>query len=265
MIKKIVIFFFCILSAFCLSIGFPVAATDKIPNFGFMKENYTKQSYFVVNISGKSKTFKMTDIETIMIARLFNSNNYTDTYTDNRFNPKVSSPYIEIRIKPNRMIHLFYAGNGFVFLDQKKQYYVDQNRFSDFFNYCQKKYSSANMKNFLPATKYRPSSFRSKDFLGSLKKAGCNYKSLRTQWADDLKVPVEVVSLLYEEISIYEFKDNIDMELGAIHFNVMLNSMDFVRMPHYYKRGNLVVTYYGDNDQIIKSIEKVMGEQSEMK
>ena len=38
----------------------------------------------------------MSEMEVIMIAKLFNTNNYTDTYTDNRFNPKIAKKYRKI-------------------------------------------------------------------------------------------------------------------------------------------------------------------------
>lgn len=259
--KKTGIFLILILSAIYFTYGLKAVASEKIPNFGTMKEVYTKQSYFVINIKGKVKTIKMSEMETIMIARLFNTNNYTDTYTDNRFNPKIVNPSIEIRIKPNRIINLYSAGSGFVFLDKKKQYYVDQNRFVDFFSYCQKKYSKAESNIYLSNQKYKPTSFKVKDFLECLKMAKCKYEIEKTLKSEELAVPVEVISLYNEEINIFEFNDNIDMELGAIRLNAILERVDSAKIPHYFKKGNIVVTYNGENDKIIKYIEQIMGKQ----
>lgn len=259
--KRIWIFIILIISTFSFTSGFKVAAIEKIPNFVTMKEEFIKQSYFITNIKGKLKTIKMSEMETLMIVRLFNTNNYTDIYTDNRFISRIVSPYIEIRIKPDRIVNLYAAGNGFVFLDKRKQYYVDQNRFGDFFSYCMQKYSKDESKVYLPNEKYKPIIFRVNNFLEGLKKANCNYEIEKTLKDEELSVPVEVISSYNEEINIYEFKDNIDMELGAMRLDAIRQSVDYVKLPHYFKKGSIVVTYYGDNATIIKFIEQIMGKQ----
>lgn len=249
-----------IFSLICL-FEFNSFAAEKIPNFGAMKEVYTKNSYFVVTAGGKINKFKLSDMETRMIARLFNTNNYVDMYIDNSFNPKIINPYIEIRIKSNRVINLYSAGNGFVYVDKKKQYYVDQNRYVVFFSYCCKKYTNSTIKGNLKNEKYRPITFSAKDFFKSLRKAECNYRIAKILKDENLSLPVKVVSISNENINLYEFKDNIDMELGAMKLASILDSGCWAEVPHYYKKGSVVACYFGENVKIIDCIQKIMGKE----
>jgi hypothetical protein len=255
------IFISLILSALCFSTAFGASTPEKIPNFGTMKESDTRQSYFVNNTSGKVKKIKMSEMDTVIIARLFNTNTYTEVYIDNQFTPKIAGPYIEIRVKLNRILNLYYAVGGFVFLDKKKQYYIRQDRAGDFFQYCGKKYANTTSNINSSREKYKPISFNTKDFLDNLKKANCNYKILKNLMSEEFSCSIRTISLLDEEVAIYEYKDNIDMEIDAMRIAALTDSSCWAGVPHYFKRGNIIVNYNGTNAQIIKHIEQVMGKQ----
>jgi hypothetical protein len=254
-----------LLTLACL-VGINAMASEKIPNFGTMKVSDTRLSYFVVNINGKVKKIKMSQMETIMIAELFNTNNYTDVYTDNQFNSKISKPYIEVRINTNRILNLYCTSNGFVFLDKKKQYYIDQDNYPYFFSYCRRKYDNEKSNNSSSNEIYKPILFKKKNFLDYLSKVKCNYKILKTVGSGIFSTSTTVISAFDEEIYVNEFNDNINMELEAMKISpdaseVSKAEVEWAEKPHFFKKGNIIVNYNGNNYKLIKLIVQVMGKQ----
>jgi hypothetical protein len=255
------------LSVFSFSTGFHTSAIEKIPNFGVMKVSDTRQAYFVTNVNGKVKKVKMSERDSIIIARLFNTNEYADIYMNSQLTMKTTTPYIEVRVKPDRIINIYCSTSGFVFLDQKKQYYVEQKNFLVFFSYCRKIYESKTGKSNLSNQKYKQVIFKTKDLLDGLKKAKVNYKILRTAQSDMFSTTVKEISLYDEEICIHEFKDNIDMEIAAMRVRpdgfgiATVGEFEWINLPHFFKKGNIIVQYIGDSEKLVKAIETIMGKQ----
>lgn len=242
-------------------IGINVSAVEKIPNFGTMKASDTRLSYFVTFTNGKSNKIRLSEKDTIMLTKLFNTNNYTDIYIDNKFQNRIMNPFIEIHAKGNRIISLYYTSSGFVFIDKKKKYYVDQPYYPYFFGHCQGEYSGKSISNSETDKKYIPMTFTVNNFLLGLKKIGCDYKFIRKDNTEGFVYPISTISMDDEEVSIIPFKDEIDMELYAMKFAVIEKAGCWNAPPHAFKKGNIIVSYYGDNDNIIKYIEKVIGKQ----
>ena len=67
-------------------------------------------------------------------------------------------------------------------------------------------------------------------------------------------------------ISIYEYRSNEIMENFASKINSDGSQIgdalvDWIGPPHFYKKGNILVQYVGENKEIIKVLEKILGKQ----
>ena len=83
---------------------------------------------------------------------------------------------------------------------------------------------------------------------------------------DFLSVIPTVLKIKDEEIGIFEYKSNEEMEIDAKQidktgFHVMGALYEFTKSPHFYKKDNIIVFYMGSNNEIKNAIEKIMGKQ----
>jgi hypothetical protein len=82
---------------------------------------------------------------------------------------------------------------------------------------------------------------------------------------------VEIINLTInqsEKIMVYIYESNLKMEKyaeyvladGSTYDNgkIMIN-IQWVSFPHYYKMGNIIALYVGNNTEIINSLEQVIG------
>jgi hypothetical protein len=73
-----------------------------------------------------------------------------------------------------------------------------------------------------------------------------------------------------EAIDIYLFSNDEEMENEAKHIDrdgcgynngSKAVSVDWISYPHFYKEGNIVVQYVGENEKIISDLKDILGEQ----
>lgn len=73
-----------------------------------------------------------------------------------------------------------------------------------------------------------------------------------------------------ESLEIYLYNSNKEMEDDAKNIN--MNGfgysdgnksiiIDWISYPHFYKKGNVIVLYVGENEKIISDLNDIMGEQ----
>jgi hypothetical protein len=43
--------------------------------------------------------------------------------------------------------------------------------------------------------------------------------------------------------------------------NIGSASISYASIPHYFKKGKIIVQYVGENEEILKSLEQIMGNQ----
>ena len=73
-----------------------------------------------------------------------------------------------------------------------------------------------------------------------------------------------------ESLNIYIYKSNEKMEDDAKNINMngfgysngnKSMVIDWISYPHFYKKGNIIVLYVGENEKIISDLTDIMGEQ----
>jgi hypothetical protein len=78
-------------------------------------------------------------------------------------------------------------------------------------------------------------------------------------------VPPKVIDFNGEYILIYEYPNKGEMEkdASAIHpdGNIGNASISYITDPHYFKKGNIIVQYDGENKKILQQLEKICGKQ----
>jgi len=111
-----------------------------------------------------------------------------------------------------------------------------------------------------------PNIQNTKELISSLQKAGYKIKTIQFVGDGILSGDLTTIDIDGDTIGIYEYKNNQEMEEQAktIHGSRIGNSFyDFIATPHFYKNGNIIVSYIGINTKTIKKIEKLMGKQFE--
>lgn len=75
----------------------------------------------------------------------------------------------------------------------------------------------------------------------------------------------KVIEMDGDFILIYEYptKEDMEKEAAAIHEegNIGNASISYVSDPHYYKKGNIIVQYAGENKVILKHLKEIFGKQ----
>lgn len=73
-----------------------------------------------------------------------------------------------------------------------------------------------------------------------------------------------------EVLDIYLFNSNKSMESEAKHIDtggcgynngIQKINVSWVAIPHFYKKGNIIVQYVGQNEKIISDLKEILGEQ----
>lgn len=69
-----------------------------------------------------------------------------------------------------------------------------------------------------------------------------------------------------DTIGVYEYKSSEDMEqeaktISADGSKIGGTIYDWKATPHFYKGGNIIVSYIGDNKEVLATIERLMGHQ----
>lgn len=104
------------------------------------------------------------------------------------------------------------------------------------------------------------------ELINFLKKSNSNLKYSKEDNSWFLSGSLTIADFDGDTIGIYEYKNNQEMEQDAKNISsdgyMIGNSfVEWVAKPHFYKSGNIIVNYIGDNKEMIKKIEKLMGQQ----
>jgi hypothetical protein len=108
--------------------------------------------------------------------------------------------------------------------------------------------------------------FNSTQFVNELAKTNLNYNVVENdEKIPFFSVPPKVVDVKGEYILIFEYKTHKEMEKEASNVkedgNMRNASIEYVSVPHYFKKGSIIIQYVGADEEILKSLEKIMGKQ----
>lgn len=114
--------------------------------------------------------------------------------------------------------------------------------------------------------------FRSSDsstftgFIKTLRQNGCNVKDVTKYYAEkypkNQKLPFNQKVLEVNGINIFVSIENDEMVNSTIekYMNGFENGLaDFSGPPHLYRKGNLLVRYFGDDKNLLKIFEEILG------
>ena len=105
-----------------------------------------------------------------------------------------------------------------------------------------------------------------KELISSLQIAGYKIKTTNDGANGFFSGNLTTIYIDGDTIGVSEYNNNQEMEQEAktIHGSRIGNSFyEFIKTPHFYKNGNIIVSYIGVNTKTIKKIEKLMGKQFE--
>ena len=83
-------------------------------------------------------------------------------------------------------------------------------------------------------------------------------------------VDPEVITIKGIDIQVFEYKDaaaadteaaSISPDGSSINNNGQICFMEWVASPHFYKAGNLILLYIGDDQAVIDALETILGPQ----
>ncbi len=102
------------------------------------------------------------------------------------------------------------------------------------------------------------------EFTEFLDKAGYKINSTKEDKKGVLSGALTVVSMDGDILGVYEYKDSQSMEQDAKTIrndgSMIGNTIyEFVSKPHFYKKGNIIVTYIGENKETLSRLEKFWG------
>lgn len=105
-----------------------------------------------------------------------------------------------------------------------------------------------------------------KDFINLLKKSGYKIDSANQENNMFLKGSLTAIKIGTDIISVYEYKDNQQMETDSRRISSdgsrVGNAMvDWINTPHFYKNGNIIVNYVGNNNKLIEALKKLLDKQ----
>jgi hypothetical protein len=108
--------------------------------------------------------------------------------------------------------------------------------------------------------------FNASDFLYELTNMKVKYSITDNEDKAFFNVPSKVISINGDNIHIYEYKNNEEMERDAALISkdglkIGQSFISWVSTPHFYKKGNIIVRYVGGNKKVTKKLEKIMGQQ----
>lgn len=104
------------------------------------------------------------------------------------------------------------------------------------------------------------------EFIAILEKAGYKIKATKQQNQGFLSGDFTIINIDGDSIGAYEYKTNEEVEqethtIGSDGSKIGNRIYQFISKPHFYKNGNIIVSYFGDNQETIKKIEDLTGEQ----
>jgi len=110
------------------------------------------------------------------------------------------------------------------------------------------------------------STFNSKNFMDELTKLNINYSVDKNTSKDMLSVAPIIININKDRFFIFEYKNSKAMEKDASTIDsggctVGNHKVSWVSYPHFYKKGNLIIQYVGDNKNIISTLEQILGKQ----
>lgn len=107
-----------------------------------------------------------------------------------------------------------------------------------------------------------------KDFINELIKKGYSIEIMGADHDanESMLFLVKPIRITANEhmIEIYEYKNHIELEnfartISSDGNQIGLNFISWISKPHFFKSGNIIVEYVGENSNIIRDIEKIMG------
>ncbi len=106
----------------------------------------------------------------------------------------------------------------------------------------------------------------SQEFIKFIEKSGYKITTSKQDGNAILTGSLTIVNINGNTIGIYEYKSSEDMEQEAKTIradgSMIGNTIyDWKSKPHFYKRENIIVSYIGENKEILEIIEKFMGQQ----
>lgn len=106
----------------------------------------------------------------------------------------------------------------------------------------------------------------SQEFIKFIEKSGYKTNTSKQDGNAILTGSLTIVNINGNTIGIYEYKSSEDMEQDAKNIradgSMIGNTIyDWKSKPHFYKRGNIIVSYIGENKEVLEIIEKFMGRQ----
>lgn len=106
----------------------------------------------------------------------------------------------------------------------------------------------------------------SEGFIKFMKKSGYKITNSKQVSGGILKGSLTAVEINNERIGIYEYKSSDEMEMDAKTISadgtfVGNGIYEWIAKPHFYKGGNIIISYIGDDKEIIEKISKFMGQQ----
>lgn len=99
-----------------------------------------------------------------------------------------------------------------------------------------------------------------------LEKAKVNFSIIENNEKDPFfSVPPKVIDVDGEYILIYSYltKEDMEKDASAIHpdGNIGNASISYIADPHYFKKGNVIAHYAGQNKVILQNLKNIFGQQ----
>jgi hypothetical protein len=113
-------------------------------------------------------------------------------------------------------------------------------------------------------------SFSSLEFEKALDKSNIKYsiKELDKDGKDHrlFSAPPKIYVIKKESIILFEYRTEKGMEKEAGYISedggyIKNSFVDYISKPHYFKKGRVFVSYFGENEGILNFLEEVFGKQ----
>lgn len=106
----------------------------------------------------------------------------------------------------------------------------------------------------------------SQEFIKFIEKSGYKTNTSKQDGNSILTGSLTIVNINGNTIGMYEYKSSEDMEQEAKTIradgSMIGNTIyDWKSKPHFYKGGNIIVSYIGENKEILEIIQRFMGQQ----
>ena len=118
-----------------------------------------------------------------------------------------------------------------------------------------------------PASAGSPAAGNALDsLLAAMQGAGLNVSTGGEISQPYFSVPGKVLVLNGEELQVYVFPapEAAEADAGSISADGSLvgtNTVDWISTPHFFRSGNLVVLYVGENQNILQALQSLLGSQ----